>query len=284
MLSTPFLETTMNALLRSALAVATMVVSAEAAAEVIFYEREGFQGRSFTTKKQVGDFERFGFNDRASSAVVLDERWEACDDVKFRGRCAVLRPGRYSSLTAMGLNNRISSVRIVNRKARIAEDRYAPEPVPVYDNRRRNNERLYQANVTSVRAVVGPSEQRCWIEREQVPYSQGRTGDMNVPGALIGAVIGGVLGHQVGSGTGNTVATVGGAVAGGAVGSQVGRSGGGVQQAQTRDVQRCENVPSQARPDHWDVTYDFRGQEHRMQVTTPPGPTVTVNERGEPRA
>ena len=99
--------------------------------------------------------------------------------------------------------------------------------------------------------------------------SQDRTSDLNVPGAVIGAVIGGVLGHQVGSGSGNTVATVGGAVAGGAVGSQVGRIGGGEQQAQTRDVQRCENVPSQARPDHWDVTYNFRGQEHRMQMTHP---------------
>jgi hypothetical protein len=42
-------------------------------------------------------------------------------------------------------------------------------------------------------------------------------------------------------------------------------------------------VPSQARADLWDVTYNFRGQEHRMQVTAPPGPTITVNERGEPR-
>jgi hypothetical protein len=68
----------MNALLRSALAVATVAVSAQAAAEVIFYEREGFQGQSFTTNKQVVNLARFGFNDRASSAVVLDERWEVC--------------------------------------------------------------------------------------------------------------------------------------------------------------------------------------------------------------
>jgi hypothetical protein len=31
------------------------------------------------------------------------------------------------------------------------------------------------------------------------------------------------------------------------------------------------------------VTYAFRGVEHRMQTTVPPGPTVTVNEQGEPR-
>ena len=39
----------------------------------------------------------------------------------------------------------------------------------------------------------------------------------------------------------------------------------------------------QARPDYWDVSYDFRGTEHHVQMATPPGPTITVNERGEPR-
>jgi uncharacterized protein YcfJ len=266
----------MNPFLRSALVMAAVAVTAQAAAQVTFYERENFQGRSFTTDKQVGNFDRVGFNDRASSVVVMNDRWEICEDTRFNGRCVVLRPGRYPSLVAMGLNDRVSSVRDVSRNAQISDGRYAPAPVAVYDNRRRNNERLYEANVTSVRAVVGPPEQRCWVEQEQV---QSR-GAVNVPGAIVGAVVGGVLGHQIGGGRGNDVATVGGAVAGGAVGANVGRG----QQTQTQDVQRCENVASQARPDHWDVTYNFRGQEHRMQVTSPPGPTITVNDRGEPRA
>lgn len=271
----------MNAILRATLAASAVAISTQAAAQVIFYESERFEGRSFTAEKQVGNFERSGFNDRASSVVVLQNRWEVCENARFEGRCIILRPGRYSSLGAMGMNNRISSVRPVSSSARIDDNRYAPAPVPVYDNRRRNNERLYEANVTSVHAVVGPPEQRCWIEREQVAAPT--QGNLNVTGAIVGAVIGGVLGHQVGSGRGNDLATIGGAVAGGAVGSQVGRNGGG-QQMQTRDVQRCESVPSHARPDHWDVTYNFRGQEHRMQVTSPPGPTVTVNGQGEPRA
>jgi len=37
--------------------------------------------------------------------------------------------------------------------------------LPAYDNRWRSNERLYEANVTSVRAVVGTPEQRCWVEQ-----------------------------------------------------------------------------------------------------------------------
>lgn len=245
-------------------------------AQVVFYEREGFQGRSFTTQQQIGNLERAGFNDRASSVVVFGDRWEVCEDTRFSGRCVVLRPGRYPSLAAMGLDNRVSSVRDVSRNDQIENHRYAPAPGAVYDNRRRNDERLYQANVTSVRAVAGTPGQRCWLEQEQVPQ-QSR---INVPGALVGAAIGGVLGHQVGSGRGNDIATVGGAVIGGAVGANVGRG----QQMDTRDVQRCENVSSQFRPDYWDVTYNFRGQEHRMQMTTAPGPTVTVNERGEPRS
>jgi uncharacterized protein YcfJ len=246
--------------------------------QVIFYENEGFSGRSFTADKQVMNFQRFGFNDRASSAVVLGDRWEACEDIRFGGRCVVLRPGRYPSLARMGLNDRVSSVRSIAASTRFDESRYAPAPTAVYDNRRRDQERIYEANVTSVRAVVGTPEQRCWVEKEQVP--QERSG-ANIPGALVGAVIGGILGHQVGGGRGQDIATVGGAVAGGAVGSQVGRTSGGVQ---TKDVQRCENLPTQSKADYWDVTYSFRGVEHRVQMTTQPGATVSVNEKGEPRA
>lgn len=162
---------------------------------------------------------------------------------------------------------------------RIDNRRYAPAPTPVYDSRRRVDERLYDANVTSVRAVVGAAERRCWIESEQV--AQDRSG-ANVPGAIVGAVIGGVLGHQVGGGSGKDIATVGGAVVGGVVGANVGRTGAG-QQVQTQDVQRCENVARETRVEFWDVTYEFRGQEHRIQMTAPPGRTVTVNEYGEPR-
>lgn len=251
----------------------------QAAPQVTFYEQDGFRGRSFNTGRQVNNFQRYGFNDLASSVVVLGGRWEVCEDVRFTGRCVVLRPGRYPSLAAMGLNDRVSSVRAVGANARIADDRYAPPPPePVYDNRRRQGERLFEATVTSVRAVVGTPQQRCWIEREQV--GQERT-NSNVPGAIAGALIGGILGHQVGGGTGKDIATAGGAVAGAVVGSNIGRNSAG-QQVATQDVQRCAAVPNQA-PDYWDVTYNFQGQEHRIQMTTPPGPTVTVNRQGEPR-
>ena len=245
------------------------VAEAGAPAQITFYENENFRGRSFTTDKQVGNFERFGFNDRASSVVVHGDRWEVCEDIRFGGRCMILRPGQYPSLTAMGLNNSVSSVRDVSRGARVEDNRYAPAPIAGFDGRRRDNERFYEVNVTSARAVLAANEQRCWMEKEQASK-------YNIPGAVIGGVLGGILGHQIGSGRGNDIATVGGVVGGAAVGANVNRG-------QSQDVQRCENVPGNARTDYWDVTYDFRGQQHRVQMTTQPGATVIVNEQGEPR-
>lgn len=269
----------MHALSQSSVALAGLALAASACAQITFYEREGFQGRSFNTSRTVPDFQRFGFNDRASSVIVGSDRWEVCQDAAFKGRCVVLRQGQYPSLSAMGLNDRVSSVRTVGRNARIDDERYAPPPVVDRDYRRRKDERLFEAPVTSVRAVVGTPEQRCWVEREQVQQDRS---DARGPSAILGAVIGGILGHQIGGGSGRDVATVGGAVAGAAVGANIARDRNG-QQIITRNVQRCTSVPSQAYPDYWDVTYTFRGIEHSVQMTAPPGPTVTVNRQGEPR-
>jgi uncharacterized protein YcfJ len=270
----------MNAILRSLLAVAGVAAVTPTVAQVTLYEHDGFQGQSFTAGSQIDNLDRYGFNDRASSAAVLRNQWEVCENSEFRGRCVILRPGHYPSLTAMGLNDRISSVRAVSGDARIDENRYAPPPppAPAWDYQRRKGERVYEVNVTSVHAVVGPPEQRCWVEREQVTQDRSRA---NVPAAIAGAVLGGILGHQIGNGRGQDIATAGGAVAGAAVGANIGR--GGSQQTTTQDVQHCANTPEQGGPEYWDVTYNFRGLEHRVQMASPPGSTVTVNELGEPR-
>lgn len=248
------------------------------AAQITFYEGEGFRGRVFSTERTVRDLDRAGFNDRASSVIVDDGTWEVCEDASFSGRCVVLRRGSYDSLSRMGVNNRVSSVRQLNSRSR-NNDFYSPEPLPEpnYEYRRRANERLYEAPVTSVRAVVGPPEQRCWVEQEEVrePARRGA----NVGGAIVGGIIGGILGHQVGGGRGKDIATAGGAVAGAAIGANAGR---GDSSGEIRDVRRCESV-SQGPPDYWDVTYNYRGVEHRVQMTDPPGRTVTVNRNGEPR-
>jgi uncharacterized protein YcfJ len=265
----------MNWKLKTALGVTTAILATQAVAKITFYERDGFRGRAFTTDRQVSNFSNHGFNDVASSVIVDSGRWEVCSDARFEGRCVVLRRGSYESLGSLGLNDRISSVRPVNEQGRYQNEVPLPPPAPVYEYRRRADERVFEAPVTYVRAVVGPPEQRCWVERQQVV--ENNRGEPNPGGAVLGAIIGGVLGHQVGGGRGKDVATAGGAVAGALIG---GNAGNGV--TYDRDVQRCKTVAS-GRPAYWDVSYNFRGQEHRIQMSSPPGSTIWVNGRGEPR-
>jgi len=253
-------------------AVAAALAASVAAAQVTLYQNERFYGPTFTTSGNVYNLGRTGFNDRASSLIVERGMWQVCEDSDFRGYCQTLRPGQYPSLHAMGLNNRISSLRRVNGPAHSYGP--PPPPAPAYAYYPRNGERLYQAPVLAVRAVMGPPEQRCWTEPHQVTAPN----QPNVGGAIIGGILGGVLGHQIGGGVGKDVATAVGAVGGAAVGANVNRGA----QTYTQNVQRCEAVPS-GHISYYDVTYDFRGVTHRVQLAMAPGATITVNGRGEPR-
>ncbi|MEO8314549.1 MAG: beta/gamma crystallin family protein [Pseudomonadota bacterium] len=256
------------------LGVAALLASAQALADITFYEGEDFRGRAFTTEQQSADFRRSGFNDRASSVIVDSGRWEVCEDSGFRGQCVILREGSYDSLKRMGVNNQVSSARRISGNGNARYNGYAePEPLPyaTYEYRRRPNERVYEARVTSVRAVMGEPERRCWVDREVVE----RRGNPNVAGGIIGGVIGGILGHEIG---GKGIATAGGAVAGAAVGANANRG----RDDYSRDVQRCETTMNGA-PDYWDVRYQYRGVEHRVQMSAAPGRNIYVNRNGEPR-
>lgn len=255
--------------------------AASASAQVTFFEREGFGGQSFTANSTINNFDRYGFNDRASSLVVRGGYWQVCTDARFQGSCVTLQPGSYGSLAAMGLNNRVSSVRP-------AKSAGGPPPPPAfysgsgYDYRKRRDEQTFEAPVTAVHAVMGPPQQRCWVEQQTVQTSSGNNTSA-VVGGIAGAILGGVLGHQVGGGRGQDIATGVGAVGGAVAGASIGKNYGSGPQYGTQNVQRCENVQSSAQPSYYDVTYDFRGTAHRVQLTAPPGPTILVNGRGEPR-
>jgi uncharacterized protein YcfJ len=274
--------------MKAMLCATALTLATQAAAQITFYDGDGFRGATFRVDRTLDNFAPTGFNDRAASAVVERGRWEVCTDAGFQGRCAVLSQGNYPSLAAIGLGSAISSVRPAGN-VQYADEVPPPAPPPGYvapvppsgagyDYRRRPDEHLFEVPVHNVRAVVGPPEQRCWVERQQVVEPP--QGAPNPAGAIVGAIIGGVLGHQVGGGRGQDVATAGGAVAGAAIGANVGRSPGGVY---SQDVQRCAAVPGSGRPDYWDVTYYFDGFEHHMQTGAPPPPTIWVNRQGEPR-
>ncbi len=244
-------------------------------AQITFYEAEGFRGRTFVANRMVSNFAATGFNDRASSVIVERGLWEVCENSNFRGQCVVLRRGNYDSLERLGMNNRISSVRPIER-GRDFERFPEPSPQPAYEYRRRPSERLYEARVTSVRTVYRQSDRRCWNEYAAPGNSNSQP---NVGGAIVGALIGGIIGHQVGGGRGKDAATAAGAVAGAAIGSGAGSDRNTYF---NHEVRHCENVSSD-RPEYYDITYEFRGRDYHAQTSSPPGRTITVNEQGVPR-
>jgi hypothetical protein len=87
-----------------------------AAGGLTLYEHRDFRGASVNIDRPRRRLERADFDNVASSAVVHGQPWEVCDGEEFSGRCVVLRPGRYPSLDTVGMNNRISSVRPVDRR------------------------------------------------------------------------------------------------------------------------------------------------------------------------
>src|SRR6187402_2324626 len=91
---------------------------ANRATTITFYEQDGYGGRWFSTDREIRNFRRFGFNDVANSVKVRGGRWEVCTAPRFEGRCVVLRRGDYPSLRDAGLDDRISSVRPVQRGTR----------------------------------------------------------------------------------------------------------------------------------------------------------------------
>jgi hypothetical protein len=79
--------------------------------EVVMFTGPGFQGQQVELSQDVRAMSDVGFNDRATSLIIREGRWEFCEHADFRGECIVLGPGRYDVLDRM--NNRISSMRRV---------------------------------------------------------------------------------------------------------------------------------------------------------------------------
>jgi len=131
----------MNSMLRTLLIAAGVAIAGQAAAEVTFFTQDGFQGRNFTANQTIPNLDRTGFNDRISSVIVRSGAWEVCTDAGFEGLCVVLRPGRYPTLAAAGIEDSISSIRPARRQhygQNYRSDSYAFQGG---DNRFRDNDR-----------------------------------------------------------------------------------------------------------------------------------------------
>jgi len=62
---------------KAAVGLAGLVVATTAGAQVTLYSHQDFHGQQFTANGRVGNLERIGFNDRASSLVVNGGEWQA---------------------------------------------------------------------------------------------------------------------------------------------------------------------------------------------------------------
>ena len=65
--------------------------------QVELFENDGFGGRVLPINGSAGNFPN-EFNDRASSMIIHNGYWEACENIGFGGRCQVFGPGRYANL------------------------------------------------------------------------------------------------------------------------------------------------------------------------------------------
>ena len=79
--------------------------------DVVMFAGPRFEGQQVELSQDVRALSDVGFNDRATSLIIREGRWEFCEHADFRGECVVLGPGRYDVLDRM--NNRISSMRRV---------------------------------------------------------------------------------------------------------------------------------------------------------------------------
>ena len=88
-----------------------LLASGASAAELTLYANDDYQGRALGVVIDERQLGVLNFDDRASSAVVEKGTWVLCSDEDYGGRCLTLEPGRYASLQALGLDDKITSVR-----------------------------------------------------------------------------------------------------------------------------------------------------------------------------
>lgn len=103
---------------RSLLALASLSTTAVVCAqEITLFEDDDFRGQRYSATSSIPDLGGSGFNDRASSVMIRGGSWQLCSDSYYRGQCVTLGPGNYSSLGAMGMNDRVSSLREIGWSA-----------------------------------------------------------------------------------------------------------------------------------------------------------------------
>ena len=127
---------------------------------------------------------------------------------------------------------------------------------------------------------ISQPRQECRTEYQQVPVQQQR----GAGGSIVGGIAGALLGNQIGGGNGRVAATAAGAIAGAVVGDRVENNGrqynSGVQEQAVRQCRTVDAVDS--RTVGYDVTYEYRGQNHTAFMQRDPGNRVRLRVSVEP--
>lgn len=128
---------------------------------------------------------------------------------------------------------------------------------------------------------ISMPRQECRTEYQQVPVQQQQR---SAGGSIVGGIAGALLGSQVGSGNGKVAATAAGAIAGAMVGDRVDNNGrqnyNGVQE---QAVRQCRTVDAfESRTIGYDVTYEYRGQNHIAFMQRDPGNRIPLRVSVEP--
>jgi hypothetical protein len=84
------------------------------AADLTLYANDDYQGRAVAVIIDERQLAVRNFDDRASSLVIDAGSWRLCSGEEFTGKCVTLEPGRYPSLSALGLDDDVTSVRRAN--------------------------------------------------------------------------------------------------------------------------------------------------------------------------
>lgn len=81
---------------------------------ITLFTDKGAAGRHVTLYNDKPDLSQLGLNKKVSSITVQLGRWQVCTAVSYKGYCVKLSPGYYGNLGTLGINDSISSLRLIH--------------------------------------------------------------------------------------------------------------------------------------------------------------------------
>ena len=137
-------------------------------------------------------------------------------------------------------------------------------------------------SVTPVREIVNEPYESCGTEYEQQTVQSAAPVQEYHPlaGALAGGVAGGLLGSLMGEGNGKVAAAAVGAGLGAIAGDRLSRyhaTSPGETHTSVTPVQRCKMVDHYDVRTHYNVIYEYNGQQFSTKLPYDPGRQMKVN-------